>query len=132
MSTRHRIRRSSPAVDLLGFLESLGFRFELRGDVVEISVPPLLRCISDRVQQVLPAIRLALEARTVTPSTAARRSTKQPALGQPAPLHRRRGEWDAYAWLGELHPVFCGTATSEKEARQVAREKFLTISNRSR
>lgn len=131
MSGRYRFRRSSPAVDLLGFLESCGFRFELRGDCVEISVPPLLRCMQHKVQEILPAIRLALEARA-TPATAAAasRPARQPALGQPALEHRGRGEWDSYVWVGELHPVFAGTATNEREAKMAAREKFAALSSR--
>lgn len=129
---RARWRRSGPAADLLGFLESLGFRFELaRDDTIVVHAPPMLRCITSHVQAVLPAIRVALEARQAKPATAgqARLPRRQPALGEPALLHRRRGEWDAYVWLGELHPVFAGSATSEGEARRAAREKFAAVAS---
>jgi hypothetical protein len=127
-------KHSGPAADLLGFLESCGFRFELTDQGVAMRMPPLLRCMAAQVNAVLPAIRVALEARAARPTSAAaaRKPTKLPMLGEPALLHRRRGEWDAYVYVGQLHAIFAGTATNEGEARQAAREKFAAVSRSMR
>jgi hypothetical protein len=129
-----KANRGVTPADLLGFLESCGFRFELTSDGVTFQAPPMLKCISAKVTEVLPAIRVDLLAREIRPTTlaAARRFGRQPRLGEPALVHRRRGEWEAYVHAGELHKVFAGIATNEREARQAAREKFAAVSRSMR
>lgn len=128
-------RRAGPAVDLLGFLESLGFAFELRGEEIDLRVPPLPVCMASRVRDVLPALRIELEARAARRQASpavARRISKRRAPGDVAVLHRRRGEWDAFVYAGTVHPVFAGVATTERQARLAAREKFAAIEARGK